>query len=239
MRNFKLVIEYDGTGFHGWQFQPSLRTVQGEIVQAIEKVTGERCRLVGAGRTDAGVHAAGQVANFVSRTLLATSTLLRAINANLPADIRILSAEEVSNDFDARFDAKSRTYHYIFIRRKTALWRRNYYPVEYPLDTFAMRAALSEILGEHDFSSFTTAEEQGTRVCRVISAQLIDSWPLLTVAMTADHFLNKMVRIMCGTVLAIGRGKSLSLREILDARDYSMSGPALPPYALYLMRVNY
>lgn len=240
MRNFKLVCEYDGALFHGWQMQPALRTVQGELARCIEEITGERVRVTGAGRTDAGVHAVGQTANFLSATALSPAVLKRGLNARLPKDIRVTGIEEVPLDFSARFDARSRTYRYIFIRRQTALWRAHYYHVRGALDPAAMSAALRAIEGERDFSSFCSAEEASPhRRCRVISTSLIETPPLLAVEITADHFLHKMVRMIAGTVLEAGRGKRVDMREILEARDRSRSGPALPPYALYLVSVAY
>jgi tRNA pseudouridine38-40 synthase len=240
MRNFKIVLEYDGSGFHGWQVQPELRTVQGELMRAIEEVTGERSGVTGAGRTDAGVHAVAQVGSFLSATRLVPETLRRALNAHLPADIRIASAEEAPRDFNARFHARSRGYRYLFIRRRSALWRGYYHPVEGALEVAAMRRSLLELAGERDFTSFTTAEGSGpNKRCRVISAELIESPPLIAIAVTADHFLHKMMRLVAGTVLEIGFGKPWSMAEILESRDPARSGPALPPHALYLWEVTY
>jgi tRNA pseudouridine38-40 synthase len=240
MRNVKLLLEYDGTDFHGWQSQPTLRTVQGELRRAIEEVTGERPVVTGAGRTDAGVHAVGQVASFHSETRLTPPVLCRALNARLPEDARILSAEEAAPSFNARFDAKSRTYHYLFIRRRTALWRNYYYVVTGGLDIPAMRLGLSELLGEKDFTAFASAEDtSSTKRCTVIRAELIEAPPLVALTLTADHFLHHMVRSVAGTILEIGLGKPWSMREIIEAARRSKSGPTLPPHALYLMNVTY
>ncbi len=240
MRNFKLVCEYDGALFHGWQVQPGLRTVQGELVRSIEEMTGERIKVTGAGRTDAGVHAVGQVANFHSETALAASVLRRGLNARLPRDVRVTSLEEAPLDFSARFDARSRTYRYIFIRRQTALWRAYYYHARGNLDSGAMRGALRELEGERDFSSFCSAEEASpNRRCRVISTSLVETPPLLALEITADRFLHKMVRMIAGTVLEAGRGKPVDMAAILASRDRARSGPALPPHALYLVSVAY
>ena len=240
MRNFRIVVEYDGTGFHGWQIQPALRTVQGELMRAVEESTGERSAVTGAGRTDAGVHAVAQVGSFLSATRLAPETMCRALNARLPGDIRVVSVEEAPRDFNARFHARSRIYRYIFIRRRTALWRGYYHPVEGDLDVAGMRRSLGELVGERDFASFTTAEgRDGNTRCRVISAELIESPPLLAVAVAADHFLHKMMRFIAGTALEIGYGKPWNMAEIVEARDSSRAGPALPPHALYLWKVSY
>jgi len=240
MSNFKLILEYDGTGFHGWQIQPDLRTVQGELRRAIEETTGERTTVTGAGRTDAGVHAVAQVASFASGTRLAPDVLLGALNARLPKDVRVRRLEEAPPRFNARHDAKSRTFHYILIRRPTALWRNYYYLVTAGLDIAAMRGALGELRGERDFTTFATSQDDSpVKVCRVIRAELVESPPLVTFAVTADHFLHHMMRSIAGTVLEIGRGKPWSMSGIIAARDSSRSGATLPPYALYLMHVGY
>lgn len=240
MRTFKLVIEYDGTAFHGWQIQPSVRTVQGELNRAVHQATGERSAVTGAGRTDAGVHAVCQVASFSSDTRLSAVVLCRAINGWLPHDVRVRSVEEALLGFNARFDAKSRTYHYIFIRRPTALWRNHYHLVTADLDTAAMRRSLGDLIGTRDFTTFTTSEDgPGSKRCDVIKAELLETPPLLTLSLTADHFLHHMVRSIAGTVLEIGRGKPWNMAEIIAARDSSRAGQTLPPNALYLINVRY
>ena len=240
MRNFKLILEYDGTKFHGWQIQPDRRTVQGDLRRAIEETTGESTTVTGAGRTDAGVHAVAQVASFTSGTHLGPAVLRRALNARLPEDVRIKRLEEAPPRFNARYDAKSRTYHYIFIRRPTALWRNYYYLVTAELDIAAMRGALGELRGERDFTTFVSSQDDSSvKRCRVIRSELVEAPPLVTLAVTADHFLHHMMRSVAGTVLEIGRGKPWSMSGIIAARDSSRSGATLPPYALYLMHVEY
>jgi tRNA pseudouridine38-40 synthase len=240
MRTFKLVLEYDGTAFHGWQVQPYLRTVQGELARALDEVTGERSRVTGAGRTDTGVHAVGQVASFSSATRLGPLVLARALNARLPFDVRVRSVEEAPAHFNARFDAKSRTYSYIFIRRETALWRSYYHFVKSALDIPAMRLALREARGERDFSAFASSQDDSpSKRCRVTNVELLETPPLLTLSITADRFLHHMVRSLAGTVLEIGRGKPWRMEEIIASRDPAKAGATLPPHALYLMRVGY
>jgi tRNA pseudouridine38-40 synthase len=240
MRTFKLIIEYDGTDFHGWQIQPYQRTVQGELCRAVYKATCERSTVTGAGRTDSGVHAVGQVASFSSGTALSPAVLRRALNGWLPADIRIRSVEEAPSGFNARFDAKSRTYHYIFIRRPTALWRNHYYLVTADLDIRAMRSALGDLVGAKDFTTFTTADDSSaTKRCDLTRAELVETPPLLTLSLTADRFLHHMVRSIAGTTLEIGRGKPWKMADILAARDSSRAGQTLPPHALYLIAVRY
>ena len=239
-KRFKLTIEYDGAGYAGWQVQPARPTVQGELYRAFEALAEGEIHIVGAGRTDAGVHAAGQVASVHLDTKHAPAVLLRAVNAKLPPDIHVRDIGEVSQRFNARFDARSRTYQYIFIRRPTALWRERCFVVEDGLDIGAMRAALAAIRGEHDFTSFaSSADECATGNCNVIRAELIDLPPLLILEIEADHFLHRMVRTIAGTVLEIGSGKTRDIEEIITARDRSRAGPTLPPHALFLKSVSY
>lgn len=236
----KLTIEYDGADYHGWQVQPDRRTVQGELYRAFDELAEGPVHIVGAGRTDAGVHAAGQVASVRLDTKHTPAVLLRAVNAKLPPDIRVRDIKEVSPHFNARFDARSRTYQYIFIRRSTALWRRRFYHVQGELDTGAMRAALASLRGEHDFTSFASSTDDcATKNCTVVRAELVELPPLLILEIEADHFLHHMVRIVAGTALEIGRGKPWHMGEIIAERDRSRAGPTLQPYALYLKAVSY
>lgn len=239
MRNIKLTIEYDGTDFRGWQVQPGQRTVQGEIEKAVSTITGEHSRVTGAGRTDAGVHAAGQVASVVMNTSHPVKVIRKALNGNLPADIMIRSAEEVQPQFNARYDAYSRTYNYIFILRNTALWRRYFFPATCDLDMEAMKSAASEVIGERDFSSFAKSSNINDTRCRIISCSFFRQSPFLILSVKADRFLYNMVRALAGTLFEIGRGKDHSIPEIIEARDRSAAGSNLPPRALYLMEVKY
>ncbi|HER43346.1 MAG TPA: tRNA pseudouridine(38-40) synthase TruA [Candidatus Eisenbacteria bacterium] len=239
MRNFKLTIEYDGTDFHGWQVQPDVRTVQGEIIRALGEL-GRRVSVTGAGRTDAGVHAAGQVASARLETRLDAPTLARALDAKLPPDVRVRRAEEAPLAFNARFDARSRTYRYILTRRPSALWRRYFHYHGGELDLRAMRRAALELHGEHDFSSFSSsADTSKAKACRVMTTALAETPPLLSFEITADHFLHTMVRAIVGTLIEIGSGKPLNMKEILEQRDRRAAGPTLPPNGLYLVEVGY
>lgn len=240
MRNFKITLEYDGTDFFGWQVQPDLRTVQGELVGALEMISEGEVKVVGAGRTDTGVHAVGQVASARMETKLEPTVIGRALNARLYPDVFIRNVEEVSLAFNARFDATSRTYHYIIIRRPTALWRHRFYLYDGELDLHRARGALREVIGERDFTSFaSSADTNTTKICNVIDACLTDSPRLVVLSITADHFLHHMVRTLAGTILEIGRGKPWSMSEIIEAKKRTAAGPTLPPYALYLMEVRY
>ncbi len=240
MRNFKMTIEYDGTDFSGWQIQSDRRTVQGELYSALERLGGGDTLVTGAGRTDAGVHATGQVASVRIDTRLAADELMRAVNASLPDDVLVKRAVEVPLSFNARFDARSRSYRYIFIRRRSAVWRRYFHLYDGPLDTGSMQREARSLAGERDFSSFcSSADACNSKRCRVIEAGVVETPPLLTFHITADHFLHNMVRALAGTLLEIGRGKALNMREILEAMDRSAAGPTLPPHGLYLVEVRY
>lgn len=239
MRNIKLTIEYDGSAFSGWQIQPSGRTVQGEIESAVTKLTGSPVKVIGAGRTDAGVHAVGQAANFHIESDHSPATIKRALNNILPSDILIRNTREVPLSFHSRYDAKHKTYNYIFITKKTALWRKSYLRVRENLDIDAMSRALSRIKGKRDFASFASSSGVKTTECRIISADLRQRDPLLIISLKADRFLYNMVRTVAGTVLEAGRGKDYDIDEIIAARDRSRAGPNLPPHALYLIEVEY
>ncbi len=239
MRNVKLTIEYDGTEFHGWQVQPDVRTVQGEIMRALGEL-GENIVVTGAGRTDAGVHAVGQVANAKLETRLDAATIGKALNAKLPRDIRVKSVTEAALAFNARFDARSRAYRYIITRRPTSLWRRYFHYYGGELDVGAMRAAVRKLAGERDFSSFcSSADSSRTKVCRIVTADLAEAPPLLVFDITADHFLHTMVRSIAGTLIEIGAGKPWDMEQILAGRERRLAGPTLPPHGLYLMEVRY
>lgn len=239
MRNIKLTIEYDGYGFRGWQVQPGERTVQGEMEKAVRRIAGEFSRVTAAGRTDTGVHAVGQVANVLMNTGYPPAVLKKAFNGNLPRDVRVRKVEEARPGFSARYDAWSRTYHYIFFRRETALWRRYFFPVSCNLDLDAMGEGARELVGKKDFSSFATSAGGNDNICRVVSCSILPQPPLLTISITADRFLYNMVRALAGTLLNIGRGKGARMKEILAERDRRAAGSTLPPYALYLMEVRY
>jgi tRNA pseudouridine38-40 synthase len=239
MRNIKLTIEYNGSGFYGWQVQPSKRTVQGEIVKVVGELAGSRVKVTGAGRTDAGVHAVGQVANFHIESGHSAATIKKALNGHLPHDIIIRDAVEVPLSFNARHDARSKTYNYILILKKTALWKGFYLQVKRDLNIDTMRLALSRITGERDFASFASVSDVKTTNCRIISTSLRLQSPLLIISLKADRFLYNMVRTIAGTVLEIGKGRDYDVDKIIDARDRSLAGPNLPPHALYLMKVEY
>jgi tRNA pseudouridine38-40 synthase len=244
-RNLKLTIEYDGTDFSGWQVQPGLRTVQGEIERAVSELTGEAARVTGAGRTDAGVHALGQVAGVPVSLDLPCERIAGALNARIGGDVRVIAVEDVPEPFNARFDAVSRSYFYLIGNVESPLWRRNRWFVSADLDAGGMREALLVLAGEHDFSSFClTGSEPDHHRCRVTSISL-ESQPfvgeMLVLRITANRFLRGMVRSIVGTAVDVGRGKVSpdGFATILEARDRSAAGKTAPPHGLYLEAVRY
>jgi len=244
-RTVKLTIEYDGTDFAGWQVQPGQRTVQGELERAFTDLAGEDTRVTGAGRTDAGVHALGQVAHVTVALDLPCERLAGAVNARLERDSRVLLVEDVPEDFHARFDATSRSYVYLIGATESPLWRRNRWFVSAELDLPAMRTALAVLEGEQDFSSFCLAgSEPDHHRCRVTSISLesqFDLGGMHTLRITANRFLRGMVRSIVGTAVEVGRGKVSpgEFEEILNARDRGAAGPTAPPHGLYLRAVRY
>ncbi|NIM20336.1 MAG: tRNA pseudouridine(38-40) synthase TruA [Candidatus Latescibacteria bacterium] len=243
MKNLKCILEYDGTDFHGWQKQQGQRTVQGVMEEAIEKIHGEKVQVHGAGRTDAGVHAWGQVCSFTIDTRLSVKRIARAVSSKLPGDVRIRSAEEVPLDFHARFSALSRRYIYYLRTEPTAIWRRFFYVVRYSLDAAAMKKAARYLLGERDFASFTTAQasKDGTTQCLLTELDVQQTGAVISFTAEADHFLHNMVRIIVGTLLEVGRGKILpeQLKEIACKKDRNAAGPTVPPNGLFLLEVEY
>jgi tRNA pseudouridine38-40 synthase len=251
MRNIKLTLAYDGAKFHGWQIQPGLATIQGSLTDAIRKITQEPVTVHGASRTDAGVHALGQVASFKTRSALTAEELQRALNALLPAAIRVVAAEEMGPDFHARWQAMEKTYHYRIFRGPIVspfeYQRVLHYP--YPLEEEAMAAAARCFAGEHDFSSFAAssgsedADKDRSPVRMICWSELkrdADGQEIIY-EVAGKSFLRYMVRKIVGTLLDVGRGKlrAEDIRELFEARDRSRSGPTAPPEGLYLVSLKY
>ena len=245
MRNIKLTIEYEGTHYLGWQRQPQGMTVQQALEEAIERVTGVVTSVTGAGRTDARVHARGQVANFRTESKLAVERLQGALNAVLPRDIVVLTAEDVSDDFHSRFSAQSKLYQYTIWngRVRPALDRKFAWHLRWPLDLERMQEAANLLLGKHDFAGFESANAESNTTVRTVSHA---SWKRedpskLIFAIEADAFLYNMVRAIVGTLVDVGRGKVPTQRvaEILESGDRRLAGPTAPPHGLCLMAVRY
>ncbi len=242
MRNFKLVLEYDGTDFHGWQRQPGMRTVQGILDEAVAGIFGKDVQINGAGRTDAGVHALGQVANFVVDTRMTSEQIGRAIGAKLPEDIQVYKVDEVSLDFHARFSARRRRYVYYLRTEPTAIWRRFAYVVTMSLDIDTMKQAAGYLIGEKDFKSFTPSRTDGMPThCNVLAIEVEQHDEIVAIDVTADHFLHNMVRVIVGTLIEVGRGRFQPehIEGILRRKDRAAAGPTIPPNGLFLMEVVY
>ena len=251
MRYFKLTIAYDGTDYHGWQIQSEKPTIQGEIVNVLRRLTQEHVYLHGAGRTDAGVHALGQVGSFRTQSALSAEEFQRALNALLPQTIRIVGSEEVGPDFDARWSARGKIYRYRIYRGKVVppmIWRYVlHYP--FPLDEEAMRDAAARFAGTHDFASFAAStgseedDKERSTEREIFSTELVrtadDAELVFTVR--GRSFLRYMVRKMVGTLLDVGRGKLKpeDIDRLYELRDRSKSGPTVPPQGLVMVEVQH
>ena len=233
-------MAYDGTDYAGFQVQPNARTVQGELERAISKVCDEAVRVTGAGRTDAGVHASGQVIDFRTASALDGVTIGRGVNALLPEDIAVSALEPAAEDFHARFSATGRTYEYRIrhASERDPLERRRELHIAGPLDLAAMRDASTRLVGRKDFSSFA-AGPGGVRSVR--SARWCEQGSSVRFEITADAFLRGMVRAIVGTLLWVGRGKidALTFGKIIEANDRAMAGPSAPANGLCLIAVEY
>ena len=251
MRYFKLTIAYDGTDFHGWQIQANKPTIQGEIVSVLQRLAQEKIVLHAAGRTDAGVHALGQVASFRTQSSLSAHELQRALNALLPPAIRIVGSEEVGPDFNARWSALGKTYRYRLYRGKVVppmIWRYVlHYP--FPLDEDAMRDAAAQFVGMHDFASFAASagseedDKERSTEREIYSTELVRSAENEELVFTVKgrSFLRYMVRKMVGTLLDVGRGKlsPADIDRLYELKDRSKSGPTVPPHGLVMVEVHH
>lgn len=243
---FKLTIEYDGGPFQGWQRLAGAPSVQGALEDAVEKLTGARSEVVGAGRTDAGVHATGQVAHVDIEKPFEAWKLAEALNAHLrPHPIAVLKAEEASADFHARFDAVQRTYLYQIINRRAplALDRGRSWRIPQPLDADAMHTAAQHLLGQHDFTTFRDSQCQAKSPVKTLDVcdVLRTDEEAVAIWCVARSFLHRQVRSMVGTLVEVGLGK-MSVEEfaaVLAAADRSRCGPVAPADGLYLSRVDY
>jgi len=244
MRNIRVTVEYDGTEYYGFQRQPGRRTIQGELEWALTRITKEAVSVVGAGRTDAGVHALGQVVSFATGGTVPTEKIPVALNSLLPRDIVARDAAEVPPEFHARYSAKSRTYNYVILNGKTpsALFGRFSWYVPDDLDLRAMRRAAASLVGVHDFTSFSAADLDGSsRVRELTDLSIRRSGEFVVIELGANAFLHSMARIIVGTLVEVGQGrrKPAEAREILDARDRRLAGRTAPAQGLVLVEVRY
>ena len=244
MRNIKLTIEYDGKKFNGWQKQPDKLNIQGEIENAIKEITGEEVELIGSGRTDAGVHAFGQVANFKSNSNLPIEKFAIAINSKLKKSIVIKAAEEVDERFHSRYNAKQKTYRYVINNSKqgTAIYRDLECHIPMDLDIEEMKKAAKYFEGEHDFKAFKASGTSSKSSVRTIyRAEVIDDGDKIKIELTGNGFLYNMVRIISGTLVDVGLGKikAEDILSIIESQDRSKAGKTLPAHGLYLVEVKY
>ena len=244
MRNIKLTIEYDGKDFNGWQKQPNKLNIQGNIEKVISEITKEEIELIGSGRTDAGVHAKGQVANFKTNSNIPIEKFAIAINSRLKKSIIIKKAEEVPERFHSRYNCKKKTYRYIINNSDmgSAIYRNLEYNIKMPLNLENMKKASKYFEGEHDFSAFKASGTSSKSSVRTIySADVKKENERIIIELTGNGFLYNMVRIISGTLVEVGLGKIRpeEIEDIIDSKNRQMAGKTLPPYGLYLVEVNY
>lgn len=250
-RRVRAIVEYDGAAYAGFQRQAAQPSIQGAIERSVHLATGSDIRIVGAGRTDAGAHALGQVIAFSLDTRLDDATLLRAVNAHLPHDIGLRSLETVGDDFHPRFNAQSREYNYLVLNRPTRspLWRGRAYHVRHPLELDSMRRAALQLVGCHDFIGFTASEagEVGSAgrprsTIRVMYASSVDRCgELIRFCFRGTAFMKHMIRTIVGSLLVVGAGRMAEdeIGLILRTGERERAGPCVPAHGLYLVRVHY
>lgn len=244
MPTFKVILEYDGTAYAGWQRQPNQPTIQEAVEAAIRSIAQTSIPVIAAGRTDAGVHALGQVASFITEKPLSPGEWLRALNATLPEDISARSVERVADDFHARYSAVRKLYAYRILHRpeRSALERTRAWHLYGKLNLDAMREAAKHLVGKYDFSSFqghpTDVENP---ICNLKRLEIVRDQDIVRIELEADRFLKQMVRAMVGTLVEAGQEKRKpeEMKQILDAKDRRAAGYTAPAYGLYLVRVDY
>ena len=245
MRNIRLVIEYDRKDFNGWQKQPNKLNIQGEIERAIQSITGEeKIDLIASGRTDAGVHAFAQVANFKTNSNIPVEKMAIAINSKLKKSVIIKSAEEVEERFHSRYSCKQKTYRYVINNSSqgSAIYRNLEYHFPIPLDITAMKQAVKYFEGEHDFKGFKSSGTSGKNSVRTIyKAEIKNEGEHIYIELTGNGFLYNMVRIIAGTLLDVGLGKIKpeQIIEIIKSGDRTKAGKTLPAHGLFLVDVKY
>jgi tRNA pseudouridine38-40 synthase len=248
--NYKLLIQYDGTDFHGWQVQENDRTIQGELERVISTIEGEQVRVIGSGRTDAGVHADGQVANVILHKPFTPIKLQKAINGNIWRDIRVMNVEQINDEFHARFSAKQKTYIYRVINAPamSPFWRRFAHHEGRPLDVARMNDAARLFLGEHDWSAFASVHTDGeSKVRNVRRFNISSQWEeraraaVIEFEITANGFLRYMVRSIVGTLLEVGRGERGldSVETAIRTGDRKHAGMTATAKGLTLHKVDY
>ena len=244
MKNILLTIEYDGKDFNGWQKQPNKLNIQGEIERAIEEITGEKVDLIASGRTDAGVHALAQMANFKTNSKLPVEKYPIALNTKLKKTIRIQKAEEVEENFHSRYHCKQKTYRYIINNsgQGSSIYRNLEYFIPNKLDVEKMQEAVKYFEGEHDFKAFKASGTSSKSSVRTIyKAKVEKQGERIIIELTGNGFLYNMVRIIAGTLVEVGLGKIKpeEISEIIEKKERANAGKTLPPQGLYLVKVEY
>ena len=244
MRNIKLIIEYNGRNFNGWQKQPNKLNIQGELEKVIGEITGEEIDLIASGRTDAGVHSFGQTANFKTNSKLDIEKFPIAINSKIKKSIVVKSAEEVDERFHSRFSVKSKKYRYVINNSKygTAIYREFEFMIPQKLNVEDMKKAAKYFEGEHDFKGFKASGTSSKSSVRTIyKAEVIEDGERINIELTGNGFLYNMVRIIAGTLVDVGLGKidPDKIPEIIESKDRKNAGKTLPPHGLYLVEVTY
>ena len=248
--NYRLLLQYDGTDFHGWQMQGELRTVQGELTRVLSLLDDREITVHGSGRTDAGVHAEGQVANALLDRDINPHKLRNAINGNLGPDLRVLFIDVVADDFHARYSAKGKSYRYRVVHAPvmSPFWARYAYQESRAIDLNSMRKCGELFLGEHDWTAFSAAQSDvESRVRNVSACEISDGWDarghghLIEFTISANGFLRYMVRSIAGTLLAVGRGEidQETVARAISEGDRSLAGATAPAHGLTLMSVQY
>jgi tRNA pseudouridine38-40 synthase len=242
--NIKVVLEYDGSGFVGWQQQAHGRTVEAELKRALQGVTGQELKVYAAGRTDAGAHAEGQVVSFQTDGRISPHRLVAALNARLPSDVAVLSGEEVADGFHARYSARWRRYRYRYLDRpsKPALERGRCWHVRGALDVDAMSAAGKALVGKHDWTSYCSASEPvDARVREMRSVRVVRRGDIVELELVAEGFLRGLARSIAGALAEVGRGRRPPewVGEVLEARDRRQAAKTAPAGGLTLMEVIY
>jgi tRNA pseudouridine38-40 synthase len=243
VNNIKLVIEYDGTNYVGWQQQKNGITIHGKLSKAIERVVNEEVTLHGSGRTDAGTHAVGQVANFKTKSNIPVYNLVQAINSYLPKDIVVRSARKVPEKFHSRYSAKSKIYCYTILNSniRNAIGRNYCLHYSSPLDIEKMRKASKVLIGKHDFSAFKSKSEVLSSVRTIMKLEIKKKGKFLVFTVEADGFLYKMVRSIVGTLLEVGKGKMTitEFKKIVKSRTRAKAGNTVAAKGLCLLKVKY
>lgn len=244
MKNIRLLIEYQGTNYSGWQAQENALGIQEVIEDAIKKITGEKVRLTSSGRTDGGVHALGQVANFFTKSSIPGDNFRHPLSIELPDDIEIIESEEVDIDFHSRFHAKSKRYRYVIYngRNPRPIYRNFSYHVRKDLNVEEMRRSLTYFIGEHDFASFMARKsEVDTTIRTIYSIEIVKKDEFIEIVVEGKSFLRHMIRIIVGTLVWVGVGKikKEDVRKIIQGKNRQLAGPTAPPQGLFLEKVYY